>query len=64
MKSAFSGGQGDIAEHRKLGGRTEMMLLIHISYFLDDDDELQSIHDVCKCLTSLMYTCRNIEGYG
>lgn len=36
----------DIAEHRKLGGRTEIDVAYqYLSYFLDDEEELQRIHD-------------------
>jgi len=46
MKSAFSGGQVDIAQHRKLGGRTQVDVAYqYLSYFLDDDEELKKIHD-------------------
>jgi tryptophanyl-tRNA synthetase len=45
-KHAFSGGQVDIAEHRRLGGRTDVDVSYqYLSYFLDDDEELQRIHD-------------------
>jgi len=46
MKSAFSGGQVDKEEHARLGGRTEIDVAYqYLSYFLDDDVELQRIHD-------------------
>lgn len=36
----------DIEEHRKLGGRTDVDVSYqYISYFLEDDEELQKIHD-------------------
>jgi hypothetical protein len=46
MKSAFSGGQVDKEEHARLGGRTEIDVAYqYLSYFLDDDVELQRIYD-------------------
>ena len=45
-KHAFSGGQVDIEEHRKLGGRTAVDVSYqYLSYFLEDEEELQRIHD-------------------
>jgi tryptophanyl-tRNA synthetase len=45
-KHAFSGGQVDIKDHRKYGGRTAVDVSYqYLSYFLDDDDELKRIHD-------------------
>jgi tryptophanyl-tRNA synthetase len=46
MKSAFSGRQVHKEEHARLGGRTEIDVAYqYLSYFLDDDEELQRIHD-------------------
>ena len=43
---AFSGGQTDVTDHRRLGGRTNIDVPYqYLSYFLEDDDTLQKIHD-------------------
>lgn len=46
MKYAFSGGQQTVEEHRRLGGDTEKDVPYQwLTFFLNDDDRLQSIHD-------------------
>ncbi len=43
-KHAFSGGQDTREEHKRLGGRTELDVSFqYLKFFLEDDDELESI---------------------
>ncbi|RMZ91944.1 hypothetical protein DV736_g834, partial [Chaetothyriales sp. CBS 134916] len=45
-KYAFSGGQDTQEKHRELGGRTAKDVPYqYLSFFLEDDDELQRLHD-------------------
>ncbi|RMZ84154.1 hypothetical protein DV738_g556, partial [Chaetothyriales sp. CBS 135597] len=45
-KYAFSGGQDTQERHRELGGRTSKDVPYqYLSFFLEDDDELQRLHD-------------------
>ncbi|RMD40977.1 hypothetical protein DV735_g4158, partial [Chaetothyriales sp. CBS 134920] len=45
-KYAFSGGQDTQEKHRELGGRTAKDVPFqYLSFFLEDDDELQRLHD-------------------
>ena len=45
-KLAFSGGQETLEMHREVGGRTEVDVPFqYLRYFLEDDDELQALHD-------------------
>ena len=40
----------DVAEHRRLGGRTAVDVSYqYLSYFLEDDTKLQEIHDTYEC---------------
>jgi tryptophanyl-tRNA synthetase len=44
MKYAFSGGQDTVEEHRELGGNCEVDVAFnYLSFFLDDDEELEEI---------------------
>lgn len=48
---AFSGGGATKEDHEKFGGRTEVDVSYHyLTFFLDDDAELQRIHDVRRLL--------------
>lgn len=45
---AFSGGGTTVEEHRANGGNPEVDVAYqYLSFFLEDDDELKRIHDVC-----------------
>jgi len=45
-KHAFSGGRDTTEEHRRLGARLEVdVSYLYLTFFLDDDKELQQIHD-------------------
>ena len=47
---AFSGGKDTIEEHRKHGGNTEIDVSYqYLSFFLEDDEKLQSIKEVSVC---------------
>lgn len=50
MKHAFSGGQGSIAEHRKLGGNPDVDVAYQwLYYFFEPDDrKMKKIHDDYK----------------
>lgn len=56
-KHAFSGGGATVEEHRANGGKPEVDVAYqYLSFFLEDDEELQKIHDVssaCKILTNI-----------
>lgn len=46
-KHGFSGGQETEEEHRRLGGNPDVDVSFqYLSFFLDDDDELESIATV------------------
>lgn len=48
---AFSGGGATVEEHRANGGNPEVDVAYqYLSFFLEDDDELKRIHDVCYVL--------------
>lgn len=48
-KYAFSGGRDTLEEQRKYGGNPDVDVAYqYISFFLEDDDELQNIHDDYK----------------
>jgi tryptophanyl-tRNA synthetase len=48
-KYAFSGGRDTVEEHRKLGGNPDVDVSFqYISFFIEDDDELQKIYDSYK----------------
>ena len=43
-KHAFSGGQATVEEHRRLGGNVEVDVPYqYMSFFIEDDDELERI---------------------
>lgn len=47
IKHGFSGGQETEEEHRRLGGNPDVDVSYqYLSFFLDDDAELQKIYDV------------------
>jgi tryptophanyl-tRNA synthetase len=49
-KHGFSGGRETEEEHRKLGGDTDVDVAYqYLSFFLDDDEELAKIGEVCDC---------------
>ncbi|KAH8117629.1 tryptophanyl-tRNA synthetase [Phellopilus nigrolimitatus] len=53
-KHGFSGGKETEEEHRKLGGDPDVDISYqYLSFFLDDDDELQKIYDDYKAGTLL-----------
>lgn len=44
MKYAFSGGRDTVEEHRKFGGRSDVDVSFqYLTFFLEDDEELESI---------------------
>ena len=46
-KYAFSGGRETIEEHRELGGDPSIDVAYqYLSFFLEDDEYLQRLHDV------------------
>ena len=46
-KSAFSGGQDTVEEHRRLGGNTDVDVSYqYLSFFLEDDEKLAHIKTV------------------
>ena len=48
-KHGFSGGQETEEEHRRLGGDTEVDVSYqYLSFFMDDDQELERIGEVSK----------------
>ena len=48
-KHGFSGGQETEEEHRRLGGNPDVDVSYqYLSFFLEDDDELQKIYDVSR----------------
>ncbi|KAI8052777.1 hypothetical protein BDF21DRAFT_498233 [Thamnidium elegans] len=48
-KHAFSGGGATVEEHRANGGKPEVDVAYqYLSFFLEDDEELQKIHDSYK----------------
>ena len=48
-KHGFSGGQETEEEHRRLGGNPDVDVSYQfLTFFLEDDDELKKIHDVCS----------------
>ena len=52
-KDAFSGGRDTVEEHRKYGGDTDIDVSFqYLSYFLEDDERLAQIGQVC-CNISL-----------
>jgi tryptophanyl-tRNA synthetase len=61
-KHGFSGGRETEEEHRKYGGDTEVDVAYqYLSFFLDDDEELAKMGEVCICglmsaLTVLLIT--------
>jgi tryptophanyl-tRNA synthetase len=50
LKHAFSGGRGNLAEHRKLGGNPDVDIAFQYlkMFFEPDDKKLQKIHDDYK----------------
>ena len=68
-KDAFSGGRDTVKEHRKYGGNTESDVSYqYLSYFLEDDERLAQIGQVCgnicQCtapLSPLPLLCRSTE---
>lgn len=45
---AFSGGRTTIEEHRKFGGNCAVDVSYqYLTFFLEDDNQLKQIHDVC-----------------
>ena len=50
-KHAFSGGKDTIEEHRSLGGDVTVDIAYqYLTFFLEDDDRLQQIKEVCCIL--------------
>lgn len=48
-REAFSGGQATVEEHRAKGGNPDVDVAYqYLSFFMDDDEELQSIYDEYK----------------
>lgn len=46
-KHAFSGGKDTVEEHRKYGGNAEVdVSFMYLTFFLEDDDELEKIKQV------------------
>ena len=51
-KHGFSGGKETEEEHRRLGGNPDVDVSYQfLSFFLEDDEELQKIYDVSLRLT-------------
>lgn len=47
-KYAFSGGQITVEEHREKGGNTDVDISYkYLVFFLEDDDKLAEVIDVC-----------------
>ena len=50
-RHAFSGGKETEEEHRRLGGNPDVDVSYQfLSFFLDDDEELQRLYDVCALI--------------
>lgn len=59
-RHGFSGGRETEEEHRKYGGDTEVDVSYqYLSFFLDDDDELKTLGEVC--LESVPRQMRSFE---
>lgn len=55
-KHGFSGGQETEEEHRRLGGNTEVDVAYqYLSFFLDDDEELERIGQVRFCRLIILH---------
>lgn len=53
-KHGFSGGQETIEEHRRLGGNPDVDVSYqYLSFFLDDDEELEKLAKVCGFIFEL-----------
>ena len=53
-KHGFSGGKETEEEHRRLGGNPDVDVSYQfLSFFLEDDEELQKIYDVSLRITEL-----------
>ena len=47
-KHAFSGGRDTVEEHKKYGGNCEVDVSFqYLRFFLEDDDKLEKIRQVC-----------------
>ena len=50
-KHAFSGGKDTIEEHRKFGGDVTVDISFqYLSFFLEDEEKLQHIKEVCRVI--------------